>query len=386
MDATRPNPPLTALLIAPDRELARRFTATLVRSRAFQVLADIKAYPPQQVLDMRLKQVCPDVVLLDVATDMERAAEVIGMAAGRGVPVACLHRTNDPEAIVTTLRLGAAEFLYEPFEPEEQEKARARIARMLGPKPEPARDPGMVLAFTSAKPGAGASTLAAQVALALAREAAQRVLVADLDLMDATLSFYLRLRPARSVLDVLGGDGAIGDWLGLVESVNGVDALGAPDFPAGDTVDSPRLAEFLERARQLYDWTVLDLPPVFHRLALLAASQSDTAYVVSSPELPSLHLARKAAGLFQQLGFGPERYKVLLNRLEDRWELGADDVARVVNFPVEGSFPNDRSAVDRAIGAGIAVEPATALGRAVIAFARGLAGARSAAKGAATKG
>lgn len=381
MDATRPQAPLTALLIAPDRELAGRFTATLGRSRAFQVLADIKTYPAQQVLDMRLRQVRPHVLLLDVATDMQRAAEVIGMAAGRNVPVACLHHTNDPDAIVTTLRLGAAEFLCEPFEPEVQEQARARIARILGPEPEPERDPGQVLAFTSAKPGAGASTLATQVALALARETQQRVLVADLDLMDATVSFYLRLRPARSLLEALAGEGRIEDWPGLVESANGVDALGAPDFPVGDAVDPPRLAEFLERARQLYDWTVLDLPPVFHRLSLLAASQADTTYVVSSPELPSLHLARKAAGLFEQLGFGPERYKVLLNRLEDRWGLAAGDVARAVNFPVNGSFPNDSTAVERATGGGAAVEPATALGRAVAAFARGLAGARAPAKG-----
>src|SRR5512139_2038052 len=96
--------PLTALLIAPDRDLAARFTATLARSRAFQVLAEIKTYPAQQVLEMRLRQVR----LLDVASDIERASELIPMVAGRGVPIACIHKTNDPEAILRSLRLGAA--------------------------------------------------------------------------------------------------------------------------------------------------------------------------------------------------------------------------------------------------------------------------------------
>ena len=380
MDAHRPQAPLTALLIAPDRELAGRFTATLGRSRAFQVLADIKTYPPPQVLDMRLRQVRPQVVLLDVATDIGRASEVIGMVVERGVPLACIHHTNDSEAILRTLRLGAAEFLYEPFEPGVQEQARARIARMLGPAPEPAREPGQVLAFTSAKPGAGASTLATQVALSLRRQTEARVLIADLDLMDATVSFYLRLRPERPLLDALAGGGAIDDWPELVEHTQGLDTLGAPEYPAGENAEPPRMAEFIERARQLYDWTIIDLPPVFHRVTLLAASHSDTTFVVCSPELPSLHLARKATGLFAQLGFGPERYKVLLNRVEDRWSFGAGEVARIVNSRVNGSFPNDYFALEHAISAGAPLEGSTALGRAIEEFVRTLAPAPAAAK------
>lgn len=380
MDAHRPQAPLTALLIAPDRELAGRFTATLGRSRAFQVLAEIKAYPTPQVLDMRLRQVRPQAVLLDVATDIDRACEVIGIVAERGVPLACMHRTNDSEAILRTLRLGAAEFLYEPFEPEVQEQARARIARMLGPAPEPAREPGQVLAFTSAKPGAGASTLATQVALTLRRQTEARVLIADLDLMDATVSFYLRLHPDRSLLDALAGYGPIDDWPKLVEHTQALDALGAPDYPAGETAEPPRMAEFIERARQIYDWTVIDLPPVFHRVTLLAASHSDTTFIVCSPELPSLHLARKATGLFAQLGFGPDRYRVLLNRLEDRCGFGAAEVARMVDSRVNGSFPNDYFALERAVSAGAPIESSTALGRAIDEFVRTLAPARAAMK------
>ncbi len=373
MDPRQEPTPLTALLIAPDRDLAARFTATLARSRAFQVLAEIKTYPAQQVLEMRLRQVRPQVVLLDVASDIERASELIPMIAGRGVPIACIHKTNDSEAILRSLRLGAAEFLYEPFDPAIQEQARARISRIAGPDPAPDRQTGKVLAFTSAKPGAGASTLATQMALALRRTPETRILLADLDLMDATVSFYLRLRPGRSLLDALAGEGTLDEWPDLVEQIQGVHVLGAPDFPAGESVEPPRMAEFLERARQLYDWTVIDLPPVFHRLSLLAASQSDTTFVVASPELPSLHLARKAVALLAQLGFGADRYKVLLNRLDDKWGFSAGDVARIVNSAVNGTFPNDYFAVERAIAAGAPLERGTPLGRAIDEFARELA-------------
>ena len=36
-------PEITALLIAPNRELAQQFLATLPQTRAFQILADLRA-------------------------------------------------------------------------------------------------------------------------------------------------------------------------------------------------------------------------------------------------------------------------------------------------------------------------------------------------------
>ena len=61
---------IAALLIAPDRDLAQQFLATLPQTRAFQILADLKSYPPQQTLEIRIKQLKPNVVLLDLASDL----------------------------------------------------------------------------------------------------------------------------------------------------------------------------------------------------------------------------------------------------------------------------------------------------------------------------
>ncbi len=65
------------------------------------------------------------------------------------------------------------------------------------------RQPGSLVAFTSAKPGSGASTLAAQTAFALRRTTSQRVLLADFDLMGGIIGFYLKLTNTKSLLDAL---------------------------------------------------------------------------------------------------------------------------------------------------------------------------------------
>ena len=73
-------------MIAPDRELARQFEESAMATRGFQILADLKSYPSQQTLDIRLRQLQPEVVLLDLATDLEQAARWSARSAPRIPP------------------------------------------------------------------------------------------------------------------------------------------------------------------------------------------------------------------------------------------------------------------------------------------------------------
>ncbi|HVX66339.1 MAG TPA: cellulose synthase operon protein YhjQ/BcsQ [Bryobacteraceae bacterium] len=356
---------MTALLIAPDRELARQFSESLPEGCGFQILAELRVYPTRQTLEIRLRQLQPEVVLLDVATDLDQASEVVrwALSLDESLHVIALHVRNDPDAVVRVLRQGASEFLTAPFEQPVQRQAVERIRRLSRPTPKPARHNGKVLVFTSAKPGAGASTLTAQVGFALGRGGHSKILLADLDPMSATVSFYLKLGDSEPEAADL--------WDRIVPTVHGLDAL--PSAGAAAAPDSQAaLHEFLERARRAYDWILLDLPAVFYRSSLLALPESDQAFLVTTPELPSLHLARKAVGFLAQLGFGRDRVRVLLNRAERKSGLKPSDVEKILNMPVYRSFPNDYFTLDRALVEGRPIAPGCELAREVDAFARGL--------------
>jgi pilus assembly protein CpaE len=230
-----------------------------------------------------------------------------------------------------------------------------------------------VVLFSSAKPGSGASMLAAQSAFALRRATGGNILLADLDLMGGCLAFYLKLAPNGSLLDAVEEDGAFA-LPSLAANAGGLHLLAAPAEPETGFVEPPRLHLFLEQARQLYDWVVLDAPSIFHRLSLLALSESDRAFLVSTSELASLHLARRAAALLAQLGFGKERYQVLINRVDRRDGLKESDLAKIVSCPVNGSFPKDFISLDRAITMGEPLDESSELGRTVADFAARLAG------------
>lgn len=167
---------LTALLICPDRDLAQMFVPTLGATKAFRIVADLKSYPAMPALEVRLRQVQPDVVLIDLATDLDAACKLIEQmtALPGGAHAVGLHRTNELDAIVRSLRSGSSEFLHAPFDTEQQQAATGRLARLRAPEVKAEPQLGRVIAFASTKPGSGASTLAAQAAFALKRRTNQR--------------------------------------------------------------------------------------------------------------------------------------------------------------------------------------------------------------------
>jgi pilus assembly protein CpaE len=371
-------PVLTALAIIPDRELAAQLGAALERTRSFQILSEFKSYPSQQSLEIRVRQSKPDVILLDLASDLDQACELIRCVASFNLQthVVGLHVRNDSDAILRSLRSGASEFLYAPFDVQTQNDAVARLRRLLQPGPADASEPGSIIAFSSAKPGSGASTLAAQTAFSLRRTTSQRVLLADFDLMGGMIGFYLKLTNTKSLLDLLPLAERLheGAWASAVAVADGVDILAAPETPYAGPVDAARLHAVMEYARMNYDWVVVDLPVVFQRLSLMTISESDRAFLVSTPELPSLHLARKAVNLLDQLGFPKERFQILMNRIDRRDEIAGSDIERLFNCAIDARIPNDYFSLHRAVTLGQPVDAHCELGKAMESLAGRISG------------
>jgi pilus assembly protein CpaE len=369
----QPQSELTSLLISPNRELAQQFSATLPAARSFHILAEMKTYPAAPTLDIRLRQLRPDLVFLDLTTDMDAATGLIEFIAGIRPPVFVvgLHTQNESEAILRSLRAGATEFLYAPFDIEMQRQAVGRIARLRKPAKHSESERGRLVVFSSAKPGSGASTLACQTAFALSKVSGKRVLLADFDLCNGSVAFFLKISPWSSLLDALKQieENSQPDWSSLVSSTEGVDVLAAPDACAVPNIDQDRLHDALESVREIYDWIVVDLPSVFEKLSLLTISDSDEAFLVSTAELPSLHLTRKAVAYLGLLGFGLERYRVLVNRLGKQEGIKSEDMAKIFGAPVHATFPNDYLSIHKGLTVGAPLAGKCQLGKAVGTFA-----------------
>lgn len=375
---------ITALLIAPNRDLANEINSALALHRSFQVLGEIKEYPTLQSLEVRMRQLKPQVVLLDVSSDLDRATDVLHFLTGLGedLHVVGLHTRNDSETLLRALRAGASEFLFSPFEKTALDEAAARLLRLRqpsggSPPPTDVQD-GSLAVFTSTKPGAGSSTLATQVAFALKRATNKRVLLADFDLMGGSIGFYLKLNHPYSTVEALAHADSLDNqmWRSLTVPCDGIDILPAPTTPYTGAIEAGRVHILLNFARHLYDWVVVDLPVVFQKASLMAIAESDLAFLVTTPELPSLHLARKSVTLLEQIGVSRDRFQMVVNRTGKRDGIGSGDMEKLFNCPVYATVPNDYFSLHRVITLGQPLRGEGDLGKSI----EGLAARMSAPK------
>ena len=369
---------LKALLICPNRELADAFLRTLPGSGIFQIIADLRTYPAEQILDLRLRQMAPRVVLVDVMTDLDFACRVLQFVASLRPPVHSvgLHLEQHGESIVRVLRAGATEFLFAPFGALSQREVGDRIARLSQPEDSDSAQAANCCAFACTKSGSGASTIAAQAAFAIRRQTGKRVLLADFDLTGGTIGFYLKVQTPFSLLDALEFPNQLDSAsLGtMTTAVEGVDILASPEEPHLSPLDPARLEAVLNVMRSAYDFVILDLPTIFDRASLLALAQADSGFLITTAELPSLHLTRKAIQMMQQLGFDQQRLRVIVNRLNRQDGLSGDDLGKMFNSAVHTTLPNDYFSLHRVVTRGEPLSGDGELVRALEALARKIVG------------
>jgi pilus assembly protein CpaE len=359
---------LQSLLIAPNRTLAEQFLQTVSTLRAFQIVADLKAYPTGQSVDVRLRQYDPDVVLLDVASDPAAAAKLMEriVETRPGAQIVALHERSDKDAVVAALRQGASEFLFAPFDLRAQQEAVGRIRRLRRPKAAaPEREPGRVICVAGAKPGSGTSTVALELALALESQTGGRVLLADGDAAGGTLGAPLVEAETPSLNALLRGE-ADANWHRRTLKAGAVELLPAPREPQSNAADPVRFSEAIEPIRRIYDWTVIDLPVAYERLSLIALPAADAFYMITTPELGSLHLARRALGLIETLGFAKSSARIVVNRMPKRDGLAAADLQRIFGAPIEAILPYDEAALEgrlHSLAEGAPCSPSSDFGR-----------------------
>ncbi len=146
---------------------------------------------------------------------------------------------------------------------------------------------GCVVALTSSRAGEGKSTVASNLAMALAR-AGKRVVLVDLDLR----------KPVQHRIWGLSRAPGYADLLSQVDPDDGMDSIahfGVEDgrvtvLTAGtrlpDTVAavmSPRVPSWIERWRSTYEFVIIDLPPAFVPETAVLASHVDLTLLVARP-------------------------------------------------------------------------------------------------------
>jgi Flp pilus assembly CpaE family ATPase len=185
----------------------------------------------------------------------------------------------------------------------------------------------------------------------------------------------LKLAPNGSVCDLLDPNSLMSEeaWAQVITGSQGLDVITAPDHPYSEMVGSEAIEGLLAESAARYDWVIVDAPNVFQPVSLIAMAAANSACLVATTDLSSLHLTRRAITLLGQIGLAADRYRIVLNRVNRRESITQQDVERVFKAPVFYSVPNEYFSVHRAISLGQPLAMDSELGRAIAGLASRLA-------------
>jgi protein-tyrosine kinase len=189
------------------------------------------------------------------------------------------------------------------FFQEEENRVGAEEFRTLRSRLYQIREklPLQKLMVTSALPREGKSFVAANLAQVLVRQHGRRALVIDADLRSPGMHRHLGTKQTPGLSDYLLGESDEYAILqrGSMENLFFV-AAGRTVSSAPELLSNGRLKLFLQRVEPLFDWIILDTPPVIpvSDSTLMANFCDGVVMVVRSNSTPS-DLARRAREEFQ---------------------------------------------------------------------------------------
>jgi pilus assembly protein CpaE len=234
---------------------------------------------------------------------------------------------------------------------------------------------GQLVTVFAAKGGCGKTTVATNLAAALAQGGKNRVCVVDLDLAFGDVAIVMQLFPARTIADAVGlaalDESAVRSL--LTPHSAGLDMIVAPLEPgAAESISASLVSNLLRVLKTMFDYIVVDTPPAFTDHVLAAFDQSDHLVLLATLDIPALKNLKLTLETLETLTYPRDRWHVVLNRSDAKVGLSLGDVTKTLRTDIAGEIPSSR-AVPASINRGVPIvldQPGHAVSQAIKKFAQ----------------
>ncbi|MGH8970767.1 MAG: AAA family ATPase, partial [Actinomycetes bacterium] len=217
---------------------------------------------------------------------------------------------------------------------------------------------GTLVTVFSAKGGCGKTTLATNLAAALADRGRREVCLVDLDLAFGDVAIALQLFPAHTIADALplaGNLDASAVTSLLTPHSPGLTTLVAPIEPGtAESIPATLVASILRLLKQQFDYVVVDTPPAFDDHVLAAFDQSDLVSLIATLDIPALKNLKLTLETLDLLNYPRERWRIVLNRADSKVGLALNEVEKTLKAPIVAQIPSSRD-VPASINRGVPI-------------------------------
>jgi pilus assembly protein CpaE len=319
----------------------------------------------------------PDVVLMDInmpgmdgITATEKLAADVPTAA-----VIMMSVQGEADYLRRSMLAGAREFLVKPFSSDEltasirqvwsREKEKlSRYAPVVtgtgggnGRNDDGSGAPANVVAVFSPKGGVGRTTIAVNLAVAAA-QGGKKVALIDASFQFGDVGVLLNLNPRNKAIADLAGELQNGEAESLdtfmISHSSGIRVLLAPPSPEqAELIGPSSVKKVIERARSDFDLIVVDCPSSFNDSTLAVLDEADLILTLLTLEITSVKNMRLFLEVCEQLGYGPEKIRLVLNRADSTLGIRVADVEHSIGRKVDHTIVSDGRSVVYALNRGV---------------------------------
>ena len=315
--------------------------------------------------------VSPQAVLLDAAYGDSMFETIEQVTRDPALGVIILGDELDAALLRGAMQAGARDFVLVRSEGGRLgEAVRRLVMTVAAPTVQRANDgPGKVIAVFSTKGGVGKTTVASNLAAAVALQSGKDAALVDLDLEFGGVTSMFGAHAPASIVDLCRLDGPItsavvdkvlvpGKIAGMgktrvrnKESIGEVRILAAPpspDLAAEVDGDARRkrnysyVGDILAAAAESMPYVVIDTGSNFRDTNLTALDQADVIVLVTTPDILALQNTGKCLEiLLRRLEYSPDRILLLINQIDKAMGVSLQEISRGLDYPISHRLPND---------------------------------------------
>jgi pilus assembly protein CpaE len=207
-------------------------------------------------------------------------------------------------------------------------------------------EPGRLVVVFSTKGGVGKTTIAINVASAMAMRSTKPVVLVDGDLQFGDVSVMLGLPPQNTVLDAAAA-AQYGD-LELVQSLpsrldsTGLLVLPAPVEPmANDAMLPGEMVNICFALQAVAGHVVVDLPSQFNDYVLALLEAADEVLLVGNMDIPSIKNLKIGIQSLDLNAIAGPKLRLVLNHANAKVKLDVKEIERVLGLTANFPVPDD---------------------------------------------
>ncbi len=367
---------LSVALIGPDEGRRLAVAKALDETRRV-VIREFDSYPPGFDRLQRL-QASFDVIILDLDSEPDTALELVAKTSRNNAGTIMVYSEKaDAELALRSKRAGARECLLLPLEHGAMAKALDRTTTALrerghsGKKAE-----GKLLVLTGSKGGSGVTTVACNMAIALAQSPDQRVLLVDLALPIGDAALCLGIAAGYSTDYALQNIDRLDAT--LLENIvakhrSGVFVLAAPTQISEIEASKSDIEKLMAVARSEFDLVVVDAGSRIDAAAKALFEHASIVYLVTQTGISELRNSNRVISQF--FAEGGSELEIVINRFDSRFHETANEdvIVKALGRPVRWKIPNDQGAA-RGLQSGDAAQADTCISRVSLEMACSITG------------